>query len=203
MDVQPLNLEGRRVRLEPLSPGHAVGLAAFSFDETLWRWTANRLCNIGDLNQYIDAALDEQRRGVSLPFATIEQSSGRVVGSTRFGNIDAENRKVEIGWTWIEPAFQRTFINTEAKLLMLTHAFEEWRCLRVEFKTDALNLKSRAAITRLGAVEEGTLRSHMICESGRVRDSVYYSIISIEWNEVKENLTKMSYQGSSANARNG
>lgn len=111
-----------------------------------------------------------------------------LVGSTRFGNIDTANRKAEIGWTWISPAWQRTAINTEAKLLMLTHAFEEWRCVRVELKTDANNEPSRKAILRIGAKEEGTLRNHMITESGRFRDSVYFSIIDLEWNSVKSNL---------------
>ena len=115
-------------------------------------------------------------------------ASGKVIGSTRFGNIDAANLRAEIGWTWITPAFQRTAVNTEAKLLMLTHAFETWKCIRVELKTDALNERSRAAIKRLGATEEGIFRKHMICDTGRFRDSVYFSIIDTEWPMVKENL---------------
>jgi len=130
------------------------------------------------------------RRGVSIPFATVEKSTNKVVGSTRFGNIDVKNRCVEIGWTWITPSRQRTFINTEAKLLMLGHAFEIWKCARVELKTDALNEKSRNAILRLGAKQEGILRRHLITETGRFRDSVYFGIIDSEWQNIKADLKR-------------
>ena len=119
---------------------------------------------------------------------TVEKSTGTIVGSTRFGNIDRHNRRVEIGWTWINPRWQRTAINTEAKFLMLRHAFETWRCVRVELKTDVLNEKSRAAILRLGAEQEGVLRQHQITDSGRFRDTVYFSIIDTEWEAVKKVL---------------
>jgi len=188
MNVQPVILEGRRVRMEPLKKEHADELAKFAFNEQLWLWTTNLMRDIQDLDRYVDRALDEQRRRVALPFVTVERATGRVVGSSRFGNIDVANRKVEIGWTWIDPAWQRTYVNTEAKLLMLTHAFETWKCIRVELKTDALNTKSRAAMQRIGATEEGTLRSHMITESGRIRDSVYFSIIEKEWAAVRRGL---------------
>ena len=124
-------------------------------------------------------------------FATVERGSVRVIGSTRYMNIDRVNRRVEIGSTWIAPAWQRTAVNTEAKYLMLRHAFEVWNCFRVELKTDALNLKSRNAILRIGAKEEGTLRRHVITWTGRVRDSVYFSILDSEWPEVKEKLEAM------------
>jgi len=188
MNVQPVILEGRRVRMEPLKKEHADELAKFAFNEQLWLWTTNLMRDIQDLDRYVDRALDEQRSRVALPFVTVERATGRVVGSSRFGNIDVANRKVEIGWTWIDPAWQRTYVNTEAKLLMLTHAFETWKCIRVELKTDALNTKSRAAMQRIGATEEGTLRSHMITESGRIRDSVYFSIIEKEWAAVRRGL---------------
>ena len=188
MNVQPVILEGRRVRMEPLKKEHDEELAKFAFNEQLWLWTTNLMRDIQDLDRYVDRALDEQRRRVALPFVTVERATGRVVGSSRFGNIDVANRKVEIGWTWIDPAWQRTYVNTEAKLLMLTHAFETWKCIRVELKTDALNTKSRAAMQRIGATEEGTLRSHMITESGRIRDSVYFSIIEKEWAAVRRGL---------------
>jgi RimJ/RimL family protein N-acetyltransferase len=136
-------------------------------------------------------ALDDQTKGICLPFITRDKTSGRVIGSTRFGNIDKPNRKTEIGWTWIAPEWQRTFVNTEAKFLMLSHAFEVWNCIRVEFKTDALNEKSRNAIARIGAKEEGVFRNHMITESGRFRDSVYFSIIESEWESVKKGLFEM------------
>src|SRR5687767_1883857 len=140
------------------------------------------------MTKYIETALNEQKHGISLPFATVEKASKRIVGSTRFGNIDVNNRRVEIGWTWIGKDWQRTFVNTESKFLMLQQAFEIWKCIRVEFKTDSLNEKSRNAILRIGAKEEGVFRQHMITDSGRLRDSVYYSILDREWQEVKSNL---------------
>jgi RimJ/RimL family protein N-acetyltransferase len=163
-------------------------LCAAGFDESIWRWTTTQVTNASQMKRYIEVALEEQQKNVSLPFVTIEKSSGIVVGSTRFGNIDRHNRRVEIGWTWINPRWQRTRINTEAKLLMLGHAFEVWQCARVELKTDALNEKSRAAILRIGAKQEGVLRRHMITDAGRFRDTVYFSIIDTEWEAVKENL---------------
>jgi len=141
-----------------------------------------------DLRRFVELILSEQERGLSIPFATIERKSGFAVGSTRFLNIDVRNRRVEIGSTWVLPAWQRTAVNTEAKYLMLRHAFEHWRCLRVEFKTDALNQQSRVAILRLGAKEEGTFRKHVITWNGRVRDSVYFSILDTEWPEIKLRL---------------
>ena len=127
---------------------------------------------------------------LSVAFATVLRESGEIVGSTRFMNIDPTNRHVEIGSTWIVPAWQRTAVNTEAKYLMLRHAFESWKCLRVELKTDALNQQSRKAILRLGAKEEGRFRKHVITWSGRVRDSVYFSIIDTEWPEIKREARK-------------
>ena len=148
-----------------------------------------------DFSRFAHSVLEEQRRRQSVPFATIEQSSGRVIGSTRFMNIDVTNRKVEIGSTWVAPAWQRTAVNAEAKYLMLCHAFEHWRCLRVELKTDALNQKSRNAILRIGAKEEGTLRKHVLTWSGRQRDTVYFSILDNEWPAVKRGLEeKLSVQ---------
>ena len=140
------------------------------------------------MRNYVETALSEQAKGASLAFATRERSTGKIIGSTRFGNIDVPNKHVEIGWTWLSPEWQRTYVNTEAKLLMLTHAFEVWKCIRVEFKTDALNEKSRNAIERLGAKQEGIFRNHMITETGRFRDSVYFSIIEVEWPEIKSRL---------------
>ena len=188
MKVEPVTLEGEFVRLEPLRVDHLPALCKVGLDESIWRWTANIVKSDSDLERYVRAALADQALGVSLPFVTIERTGGTVVGSTRFGNIDTANRKTEIGWTWITPSWQRTAINTEAKLLMLTHAFESWKCVRVELKTDSNNQQSRKAMLRIGAVEEGTLRNHMITESGRFRDSVYFSIIESEWEGVKANL---------------
>lgn len=185
--VEPVVLEGRHVRLEPLVPDHLDGLAAIGLDPDLWRW-ASHVYDRASLERYVERALAEREAGVSLPFATVERSTGRIAGSTRFGNISAENRRVEIGWTWLGKPFQRTALNTEAKLLMLGHAFETWRCIRVELKTDALNEPSRAAILRIGARFEGILRSHMVMETGRVRDTAYFSVLEAEWPEVKAEL---------------
>ena len=190
MNVEPIILEGGHVRLEPMNYDHLEALCRIGLDPELWRWTVANVSDARDMEQYIRAAMVDAERGIALPFVTVDKSSGTVVGSTRFGNIDVQNRKTEIGWTWISPKWQRTYINTEAKLLMLTHAFETWKCIRVELKTDALNERSRAAISRIGAQEEGILRNHMITESGRFRDSVYFSIIDNEWEVIKSALTR-------------
>jgi len=188
MDIRPVLLEGRLVRLEPLSMDHHAALCAVGFDPELWRWTLNLVETPEQMREYMKAALDAQARGSELPFATCERASGRAVGSTRFGNIDRADRRVEIGWTWIARPWQRTAVNTEAKYLMLRHAFEQWGCVRVELKTDVLNETSRATLRRLGAKEEGVLRRHMITATGRIRDTVYYSILDTEWPAVKAML---------------
>lgn len=188
MDIRPVVLEGRVIRLEPLSMDHHAALCAVGLDPELWRWTLHLVQTPEQMSLYMEAALEAQARGSELPFATCERASGRVVGSTRFGNIDRANRRVEIGWTWIARPWQRTAVNTEAKYLMLRHAFEQWGCVRVELKTDVLNETSRRALRRLGAVEEGVLRKHMITATGRIRDTVYYSILDTEWPSVKAGL---------------
>jgi N-acetyltransferase len=188
--VAPLTLEGSVVRLEPIRPNHAQLFweAAKDALDDIFRWIPYSMKTPADFESLVDKAFEEQERGESIVFATVERSSGRVVGSTRFMNIDRANRRVEIGSTWIAPAWQRTAVNTEAKYLMLRHAFEVWQCVRVELKTDALNQKPRNAILRLGAKEEGTLRKHLVTWTGRIRDSVYFSILDTEWPEVKARL---------------
>lgn len=181
-------LEGNVVRLVPLSLSHHTGLCEIGLDDELWQWTMSLVRSPEEMQRYIEDALHQRDAAAAFPFATIERASGRVIGSTRFGNMDAANRKVEIGWTWIARSWQRTAVNTEAKYLMLRHAFEVMDCLRVEFKTDVLNARSRAALARIGATEEGILRSHMITASGRVRDTVYFSILAAEWPRVKTTL---------------
>ncbi len=188
MRIEPVTLEGRFVRLEPLSLAHAAHLCEAGLDQELWRWTASRVRTPDEMRRYIETALEWQRQGTALPFAIIACASGRAVGSTRYGNIDPAHRRLEIGWTWVARTAQRTAINTESKYLLLRHAFETLGCIRVEFKTDALNERSRAALLRIGAKEEGILRSHMVTADGRVRDSVYYSILATEWPEVKAGL---------------
>lgn len=194
----PVTLERSFVRLEPIRREHAELFwdVAKSDLEDIFRWIPYPMRTPEDFQKLIDKALAEQDRGESVVFATVERSSGRVIGSTRFMNIDRANRRVEIGSTWIAPAWQRTAVNTEAKYLMLRHAFEVWGCIRVELKTDALNQKSRNAILRIGAKEEGTLRRHLVTWTGRVRDSVYFSILDSEWPEVKNRLeTKLAATG--------
>ncbi|HEX9794610.1 MAG TPA: GNAT family protein [Planctomycetota bacterium] len=186
--LPPLVLEGRHVRLEPLALAHVGALAAVGLDPAIWKWNPRPVGSLAEMRDYVQGALDEQRHGVSLPFATVDRAGDRVVGSTRYGNVDLANRRVEIGWTWLAPAWQRTALNTEAKLLLLRHAFETLGCVRVELKTDALNARSRAAIARIGATEEGILRMHMLTASGRWRDTVYFSLLDAEWPAAKAAL---------------
>jgi len=188
----PVTLQGKYVRLEPLRPEHAVKLWEIAKDHLheLFRWIPYRLESLEDFQVFNRHILEEQKRGLTVPFATFERKSGQIAGTTRFMNMDLPNRKVEIGSTWIAPRWQRTAVNTEAKFLMLQHAFEVWKCLRVELKTDSLNQRSRRAILRLGAKEEGTLRKHMVTWNGRQRDSVYFSILDMEWPEVKAGLER-------------
>jgi len=189
-NVAPVTLEGAVVRLEPLRRNHAGMFwdVAKNDLDNIFQWFPYRLNSLEDFNNIVDKALLEQERGDSVVFATLERSSGKVIGSTRFMNIDRVNRRVEIGSTWIAPAWHRTAVNTEAKYLMLRHAFETWNSFRVELKTDALNQRSRNAILRIGAKEEGALRRHVITWTGRVRDTVYFSILDSEWPEVKAKL---------------
>lgn len=188
LTIAPVTLEGRHIRLEPLSLAHLDALCEVGLDEDLWRWIPVQVRTGDELRGYIETALREQAAGLSLPFATIERALGRAIGSTRYMNIDRAHRRMEIGSTWIGKDWQRTAANTEAKYLMLGHAFERLGCLRVELKTDSLNQRSRHAILRLGAKEEGTFRNHMICSTGRIRHSVYYSVIDSEWPAVKAGL---------------
>ena len=188
MKVEPIVLEGSVVRLEPMTEEHVDALWEVGNVELLWRLIPTKVASLDDMKRYVDIALGDRDRGVALPFVTIERSSGKVIGSTRFGNIDTTHLRTEIGWTWINPNWQRTAVNTEAKLLMLTHAFETWKCIRVELKTDALNERSRNAIMRIGAKPEGIFRNHMITETGRYRNSAYFSIIDTEWDDVKFGL---------------
>ena len=189
--VTPVVLEGQHVRLEPLAKEHLPELARVGLDVELWRWIPVPVRTAEELAEYIETALEEQKRGVSLPFALIEKATGRAIGSTRYGNIDRTHHRVEIGWTWVGRKWQRSAVNTEAKYLLLRHAFETLGCIRVELKTDSLNEKSRAAILRIGAKEEGIFRNHMITSSGRFRHSVYYSIVDSEWPAVKARLESL------------
>jgi RimJ/RimL family protein N-acetyltransferase len=187
----PFVLEGTHVRLEPLTLEHWTALVAVGLEGDVFRWFPRPVLTPADMKEFIEVAVRERSAGVAVPFATIARSSGQPIGGTRFGNIDAANRRVEIGWTWLGRPWQRTAANTEAKYLMLRHAFEVWDCNRVEFKTDSLNTPSRAALLRIGATEEGTFRNHVITASGRLRHSVYYSVIREEWPSVKARLEEL------------
>jgi RimJ/RimL family protein N-acetyltransferase len=183
-----LILEGTHVRLEPLTLHHLDALCEVGLDDDLWRWFPKPVHSREDMLDYMRTALQWQADGTAIPFVTIERSTGLVIGSTRFMNIDKPNRHVEIGSTWVARPWQRTVVNTEAKYLMLRHAFEELGCIRVELKTDELNQRSRDAILRIGAQQEGIFRNHMVCAGGRLRNSVWFSIIDSEWPEVKASL---------------
>jgi len=167
---------------------HHAGLTAIGLDPEIWRLTVAVVRTPEEMQSYMESALRPQAERTSVPFVTIERSSARIVGSTRFGNYDPLNRRIEIGWTWLAQAWQRTATNTEAKYLMLTHAFERLGCVRVELKTDVLNLPSRKAMMRIGAKEEGILRKHTLMWTGRYRDTVFYSILDAEWPRVKARL---------------
>ena len=188
MKIEPVTLEGTEVRLEPLTEAHHAALSAVGLDPELWQVIPHRVTTPEEMRAYIVKALHEETVGKSLPFATVDRASGQVIGATRFMNIETAHRRVEIGSTWIAKPWQRTAINTEAKYLMLRHAFEVLWCVRVELKTDALNTRSRNAILRIGAREEGTLRRHVVTWSGRFRDTVYFSILDSEWPQVKADL---------------
>ncbi|MBK7865900.1 MAG: GNAT family N-acetyltransferase [Ignavibacteriales bacterium] len=190
MKIESVVLENEKIILEPLTIDHVNDLLEVAIDPDLWRLTPGAVRNREDLVSYTTKALEEKEKGTALPFVIKIKGTGEYVGSSRFGNIETSHKRVEIGWTWIGAKWQRSFVNTAMKFLMLQHAFEVWGCNRVELKTDALNTRSRDAILRIGAKEEGTFRSHMVLDSGRIRDTVYFSIIVNEWNSVKENLQK-------------
>lgn len=190
MHIAPTTLEGRHVRLESVTPAHAAGLfAAASDDPAVFRWFT--IAPPADRPGFDAFVADNCRRmaaGEHVTFVTHDKATGAIVGSSAYGSIDRDNRRLEIGWTWIRRSHQRTPVNTEAKLLMLEHAFERLGCIRVEFKTHHRNEQSRRALARIGAVEEGTFRNHMIMPDGSYRHSVYFSVIDSEWPDVKARL---------------
>jgi RimJ/RimL family protein N-acetyltransferase len=188
MKLQPITLTGPFVRLEPLTIDHVPALARVGLDPSIWNWIPTPLADIDAMRAHVQLALDQQACGLALPFAIVDASSGEVIGCTRLANIDAANRRLEIGWTWLAVSHQRTAANTNAKRLLLGHAFDALGAMRVELKTDALNEKSRNAILRIGATQEGIFRKHLITASGRVRDTVYFSILDTEWPDVRRHL---------------
>ena len=190
--VAPVTLEGRHVLLSPMTRERAGAIAAAlaqaAADGAMWESKVTTIPRPEGTRAYVDTALAEFDAGVSMPFVTVDRASGRTVGSTRYMNIEAPHRRLEIGTTWIGKSFQRTAINTEAKYLMLAHAFETLRCIAVDLRTHERNLQSRAAIERLGAKLDGLLRNHRIMPDGSVRNTATYSIIDTEWPSVKAAL---------------
>lgn len=186
--VTPTTLIGTRVRMEPLAERHLADLVEAGLDASVWRWTIAREQTAAGLAAWVATALENAAAGIEVPFATIDQASGRAIGSSRFMTIVPEHRRLEIGWTWVGTAFQRTGANREAKLLQLTHAFETLGAERVEFKTHARNLASRAALLGIGATFEGVLRHHTIMPDGSNRDSAFYGVIAPEWPDVRDRL---------------
>jgi N-acetyltransferase len=189
MHQQP-TLTGKTVALIPMSADHAPQLLQAAADGELWAMTVTVVPGPATMDQYIATALEGRRAGTVMPFVIVHLATGAIVGSTRFWKIDRTNRKMEIGHTWLSASVQRSSVNTEAKLLLLTYAFETMDAVRVQFTTDELNDKSRAAILRLGAVQEGIVRHERIMPDGRKRNSLRFSMIDTEWPEVKAGLEK-------------
>jgi RimJ/RimL family protein N-acetyltransferase len=195
MDIKPITLVGENVRLEPLSLQHLDQLVEVALDPAIWRnMVYGDIETRADLEHWIEDMLQRQATGKDLPFTVIHQAQNCAIGCTRYMDILPQHRSVEIGGTWYGTAYQRTGANTETKYLMLKHAFEHLGCVRVQFKTDMINERSQRAIERLGAVREGVLRNHMVLPNGRVRHSVYYSIIDSEWPQVKARLEDLMHR---------
>ena len=186
--VEPVTLAGRHATLEPLARGHAAALAAAAADGELWRLWYTSIPAPATTAAWIDAALAMRERQGAMPFVVRDNATGEVVGSTRYFNVEAAHRRLEIGHTWYAQRVQRTAINTECKLLLLAHAFETLDCIAVEFRTSFFNFPSRRAIERLGAKQDGILRNHQILADGTLRDTVVFSILAGEWPSVKRNL---------------
>ncbi|MBN2115607.1 MAG: GNAT family N-acetyltransferase [Anaerolineales bacterium] len=192
MEVKPIVLQGKHVRLEPMIEAHIPGLAEIGVGQLFWGFMLyGNMSSVDDMRNWVLNILGRAKKGTDLPFAVIHLASGRVAGATRYLNIMPRDRGLEIGGTWYGPEFQRTPVNTECKYLLLRHAFETLGCIRVQLKTDLRNERSQRAIERLGAVREGVLRNHMILPDGRYRHSVFYSILDTEWPAVKKRLGEM------------
>lgn len=192
MDVKTVILQGKHVRLEPMTEEHIPGLAEIGVGQTFWDFMVyGNINTVTDMRNWVRDILGRAEKGTDLPFVAIHLASGRVAGATRYLNIMPQDRGLEIGGTWYGLEFQRTPVNTECKYLLLSHAFEMLRCIRVQLKTDLRNERSQKAIERIGAVKEGVLRNHMILPDGRVRHSVIYSILDSEWPDVKKRLEEM------------
>jgi len=191
-EIKPLVLEGKYVRLEPMTEDHISGLAEIGVGQAFWDFMVyGRMEDKSDMRGWVREILARAQTGTDLPFVVVHLESGRVAGASRYLNIMPMDKGLEVGGTWYGLDFQRTMVNTECKYLLLTHAFERLGCIRVQIKTDSLNLRSQKAIERLGAIREGILRNHMILPNGRIRHSVFYSILDTEWPEIKHRLEAM------------
>ena len=192
MNIKPIVLTGKHVRLEPLTEAHVAGLAEIGIGHDFWKFMV-----YGDMNTEADMrgwALDllgREKAGTDLPFVAIHLVSGKIAGATRYLNIMSKDHGLEVGGTWYGLDFQRTPVNTECKYLLFSHAFETLKCIRLQLKTDSLNIRSQTAIERIGAKKEGVLRNHMLLPDGRYRDSVFYSILDTEWGNVKKKLEEL------------
>ncbi|MFZ6734497.1 GNAT family N-acetyltransferase [Undibacterium sp. Ji42W] len=182
---------GKHVTLEPLQQHHLADIQAAAVDGDLWKLFFTSVPSPDNTQNWLHIALDMQQQQKALPFVVRENATGQIVGATRYCNMDINNKRLEIGYTWYAQRVQRSPVNTECKLLLLGHAFEEFGCIAVEFRTDWFNRRSQAAIERLGAKRDGVLRNHMILPDGRIRDTVVYSILHSEWAGVKKNLQYM------------
>ena len=192
MEVKPVVLTGKHVRLDPMTEDHIPGLAEIGVGQPFWDFMLyGNINSVDDMRGWVMDILERAKKGTDLPFVAIHLGSGRVAGATRYLNITPQDRGLEIGGTWYGSEFQRTVVNTECKYLLLSHAFETLKCIRVQLKTDLRNERSQKAIERIGAVREGVLRNHMILPDGRYRHSVFYSILDTEWTNVKQNLEEM------------
>ena len=192
MDVQPVTLTGRLVRLEPLAAAHVSDLTVAGQDDGIWHLMPYGLVRTEEkMAAWVQDVLERQVQGTDLPFAVVLQETGRAVGSSRYLEIRAPHRGLEIGGTWYGTAYQRTGVNTECKFLLLRHAFEALGCVRVQFKTDLRNERSQKALERIGAVREGVLRNHMVMPDGYLRSSVVYSIVREEWPAVRSHLERL------------
>ncbi len=192
MDIHPLTLTGKIVRLEPLSEAHIPELTVAGQDEGIWQYMRYGVIKTEEqMGVLVRELLRRQQRGTDLPFTVFHQEAGRAIGMTRYMEIQREARGLEIGGTWYDPQYQRTAVNTECKHILLRYAFEELGCIRVQFKADLRNERSQRAIERLGAVREGVLRDHILLPDGTVRSSVYYSILKAEWPAIQARLEEM------------
>lgn len=190
--VTPVTLTGKYVRLEPMTEAHIPALAEIGVGQTFWDFMLYGNMNTeADMANWVRDILSRAARGTDLPFVAVHLESGRAAGATRYLNIMPNDRGLEVGGTWYGLEFQRTAVNTECKYLLLKHAFETLGCIRVQLKTDLRNERSQRAIERIGAVKEGVLRNHMILPDGRIRHSVFYSILDTEWEGVKKRLEEM------------